>query len=83
MNKENLTWVAFYSEFAEKLLPYIKDRKTLIGKTKAVCEQNTFSNPTNALHTYYPCQTWHGYHHPIWKNRNKIRRHFSPDTILS
>lgn len=35
MNKENLTWVAFYSEFAEKLLPYIKDRKTLIGKTKA------------------------------------------------
>ena len=36
MNKEYLTWVAFYSEFAEKLLPYMEDRKTLIEKIKAV-----------------------------------------------
>ena len=36
MNKEYLTWVAFYTEFAEKLLPYAKDRQTLIEKIKAV-----------------------------------------------
>jgi 5-methylcytosine-specific restriction protein B len=36
VNKEYLTWVAFYSEFAEKLLPYMEDRKTLIEKIKAV-----------------------------------------------
>ena len=36
VNKEYLTWVAFYTEFAEKLLPYAKDRKTLIEKIKNV-----------------------------------------------
>lgn len=36
MNKDYLTWVAFYSEFAEKLLLYTNDRKTLIDKIKAV-----------------------------------------------
>lgn len=36
VKKDYFTWVAFYSEFAEKLLPYTKDRKTLIEKIKAV-----------------------------------------------
>ena len=36
VNKEYLTWVAFYTEFAEKLLLYAKDRKTLIEKIKNV-----------------------------------------------
>lgn len=36
MNKDYFVWVAFYSEFAEKLLSYVKDRKTLIEKIKAV-----------------------------------------------
>ena len=36
VNKEYLTWVAFYTEFAEELLPYAKDRKTLIEKIKNV-----------------------------------------------
>ncbi len=36
VNKEYLTWVAFYMEFAEKLLPYAKDRQSLIEKIKAV-----------------------------------------------
>ena len=36
MNKDYLTWIKFYTEFAEKLLPYMKDRQTLIEKIKAV-----------------------------------------------
>ncbi len=36
VDKNDFTWVAFYSEFAEKLLPYRKDRKTLIEKIQAV-----------------------------------------------
>lgn len=36
MNKDYLVWVAFYTEFAEKLLPYANDRQTLIEKIKAV-----------------------------------------------
>ena len=35
-NKEYLTWVDFYMEFADKLLPYATDRQTLIEKVKAV-----------------------------------------------
>ena len=35
-NKEYLTWVDFYMEFADKLLPYAADRQTLIEKVKAV-----------------------------------------------
>lgn len=36
MNKDYLDWVAFYMEFAKKLLPYANDRQTLIKKIKAV-----------------------------------------------
>lgn len=36
MNKDYLTWIEFYTEFAEKLLAYMKDRQTLIEKIKAV-----------------------------------------------
>ena len=45
VNKDDLTWVAFYSEFAGKLLPFANDRKTLIEKVKAVYTANnmTFS----------------------------------------
>lgn len=35
-NKNYLSWVNFYSEFADKLLPYVDDRKTLIEKIKSV-----------------------------------------------
>ena len=35
-NKEYLSWVDFYTEFADKLLPYATDRQTLIEKVKAV-----------------------------------------------
>ena len=44
MNKEYLTWVAFYTEFAEKLLPYAKDRQTLIEKIKAVYDYEEENN---------------------------------------
>ena len=36
VNKDYLTWIEFYTEFAEKLLTYMKDRQTLIEKIKAV-----------------------------------------------
>lgn len=36
VNKDYLTWIEFYTEFAEKLLAYMKDRQTLIEKIKAV-----------------------------------------------
>lgn len=35
-NKTDLTWIEFYSEFADKLLPYKKDRKSLIEIIKNV-----------------------------------------------
>lgn len=35
-NKEYYTWVRFYSEFADKLLTYKNDRKTLIAKLQNV-----------------------------------------------
>lgn len=41
VNKDDLTWVAFYSEFAGKLLPYANDRKTLIEKVKAAYTANS------------------------------------------
>lgn len=34
--KDYINWVEFYMEFADKLLPYANDRKTLIEKVKAV-----------------------------------------------
>lgn len=37
-NKIDLTWIEFYSEFADKLLPYKKDRKSLIEIIKNVYE---------------------------------------------
>ena len=43
VNKDDLTWVAFYSEFAGKLLPFANDRKTLIEKVKAVYTANNMS----------------------------------------
>ena len=36
MNQDYFTWVPFYSEFAEKLLSFAKDRSSLIEKIKAV-----------------------------------------------
>ena len=36
MNKNDFVWVAFYTEFAEKLLPYANNRTALIEKIKAV-----------------------------------------------
>lgn len=36
MAKIDFAWIGFYTEFAEKLLPYMKDRQTLIAKLKAV-----------------------------------------------
>ena len=36
MNREDFVWVAFYTEFAEKLLPYVNNRPALIEKIKAV-----------------------------------------------
>ena len=36
MNKDDFVWVAFYTEFAEKLLPYANNRTALIEKIKAV-----------------------------------------------
>ena len=35
-NKEYLSWVDFYADFADKRLPYATDRQTLIEKVKAV-----------------------------------------------
>ena len=46
VNKDYLTWVAFYSEFAGKLLPYANDRKTLIEKVKAAYTANKMPLPT-------------------------------------
>lgn len=36
MAKIDFAWIGFYTEFAERLLPYMKDRQTLIAKLKAV-----------------------------------------------
>lgn len=36
MHQNDLKWVPFYMEFAEKLLPYANDRRTLVEKIKAV-----------------------------------------------
>ena len=36
VNKDDFVWVAFYTEFAEKLLPYANNRIDLIEKIKAV-----------------------------------------------
>lgn len=35
MNKDDFVWTAFYTEFAEKLLPYVNNRTALIEKIKA------------------------------------------------
>lgn len=35
-NKNDFTWMNFYMEFADKLLPYVKDRQSLIKKIKSV-----------------------------------------------
>lgn len=35
-NKNDFAWVNFYMEFADKLLPYAKDRQSLIEKIKSV-----------------------------------------------
>ena len=36
MEREDFAWIGFYTEFAERLLPYMKDRQTLIATLKAV-----------------------------------------------
>lgn len=46
VNKDYLTWVAFYSEFAGKLLLYANDRKALIEKVKAAYTANKMPLPT-------------------------------------
>lgn len=39
MDRNQLTWVAFYMEFATKLLPYKNDRKSLIAKLQGVYQE--------------------------------------------
>lgn len=48
-NKEYLTWVDFYMEFADKLLPYAADRQTLIEKVKAVLPNNSYMMIDNKI----------------------------------
>lgn len=48
-NKEYLTWVDFYMEFADKLLPYATDRQTLIEKVKAVLPNNSYMMIDNKI----------------------------------
>lgn len=45
-NNEYLTWVQFYSEFADRLLIFKNDRKTLIAKLKSVYHSLGLKFPT-------------------------------------
>lgn len=45
MNEKSFAWIDFYTEFAEKLISYANDRKTLIEKIKAIYSVINFQLP--------------------------------------
>lgn len=46
VNKDSFVWIGFYSEFAEKLLPYMQNRKNLIEKIKNIYTAANMQLPT-------------------------------------
>ena len=81
-NKEYLTWVAFYMEFADKLLPYATDRQSLIEKVKAVYAAIGMRLPKlerdNNIVDIDPFNLW-----PVQQGYNKRKSNQNPAGVCS